>query len=130
MNMPTKSALLWTGLLILVTGCGSSGPASTIKNFVSLIEKGNVTEAAKLINAPPGMEAKLSMGLSVATQELSKDGGLDFVEIVKEDEQGATAHVTYIVHTKSEKSGGTKGDKTNASLIMSDGAWKLNILGS
>lgn len=114
---------------LLCFACSMSpGPEDTIKKFNSLLDEGNVTEAVKLVNVPPGMEGKISMVMSMAATEIKGHGGIASVEIVKSDIQGDVAHIDYTVHYKGGKDGAdAKNQHTeHMNLVRSDGKWKIN----
>ena len=61
-------------LTALLASCGNLSPDETFKRFVTLIDKGELTEASKLVDAPPGMEAKVSMGLNMMARKFKTRG--------------------------------------------------------
>lgn len=121
----TVTTVILAGDLIVACSFGP-GPASTVKTFIKAVAAGNVTEAVRLINVPPGMEAKISFALTAAAGEAREKGEVVSIDILKEDVQGELAHVDYIVHQKNDKPG--EQDKAHMDLQKIDGKWKISLL--
>jgi hypothetical protein len=113
-------------VMALLGACSfAPGPGSTVKEFITDVDGGKITEAVQLLSLPSGMEPKVKMALTVAAQETKPEDRVRYVEIVKEDVRGEIARVDYIVHRVKK----TDEDTQHMDLHKVDGKWKIELTG-
>lgn len=105
-----------------LSGCGNS-PESTVKNFYTNIEKGEISEAKKALS--PQLSAflgdrKLSASLAGETERIGKCGGIKSIRS-EFDTKGEVAAGTTTVEYKGECT--AKAEKTK--LVKENGSWKI-----
>lgn len=112
------------GLAILaaLSGCGSS-PESTVKDFYTSLEKGEVSEAKKALS--PQLSAflgdrKLSASLAGETERIGKCGGIKSIRS-EFDTKGEVAVGMTSVEYKGECA--ARAEKTK--LVKENGSWKI-----
>ena len=121
-----RSALVLL-LLLGIAACGETSPEATVRQFYSLLDQGQVSEAYKLLDVPAGMESKANMALSIAADTVHQQGGIASLDVKKVDVNGELAVVEFSLGYKG------KGDATNApvqkkqSLRKLAGEWKLSL---
>jgi hypothetical protein len=108
----------------VVTSCGAfSSPSRTTKNFFYAVEAGKLDDAMKLLSnkAKGGMgEEKLRSMLGQATRKIKEHGGIDSIEITKEEITGEIADVAGTVKYKDGTS-----ENISQKLVKEEGDWKL-----
>lgn len=111
-------------LALLLCNCGIlSSPSRTTKNFFYALEGGNLDQAMKLVStkAKGGMgEDKLRGMLGEATRKIKQRGGIDSIDITKEEVTGEIADVTGTIKYKDGTS-----ENIKQKLVKEDGDWKL-----
>ena len=119
--------LCWTGLSLLAMALGGCGfgrtPESAVSGFYHAVEENNITEAktflsATLIGLIP--DAKLSAGLSSASQEIRQCGGIKAIDTQLSGEENVRKGRSTLTFKGQcpPKSDGVK-------LVKEDGKWKL-----
>jgi hypothetical protein len=113
-------------MLVLCANCQlSSGPGKTVKNFYSLVEAGEIDQALTLLSNKMlrsiGKD-KLKSGFAQETRRTKERGGINSMEITKEDVVGESGEVNIkLQYGNGEK----KAD--NVKLIKENGDWKIDM---
>jgi hypothetical protein len=112
------------GLVLVLSGCGLfSGPSRTTKDFYRHLESGNLDKAMTLVSSrvKNGMGVdKLRVGLGQATRAIKQHGGIDSIDITREEITGEIADVLGTIKYKD----GTIENLTEK-LVKENGDWKL-----
>jgi hypothetical protein len=121
--MTRKLSLLVIGALLLIA-CGGGGPGATVKQFYTLVEDGKVNEAMELM-APGIKDMMQAMGgatvFGEGTKEIKEKGGIDQINILKEEVTGEIAEVEVeVVYGDGSK------DTETMQLTKVDGEWKIS----
>lgn len=120
--------LLATLLLVCsfaLVGCGgSAGPGDTIIEFNKAMESGDAETVKRIAPGMAGMvgEDKLKGILTEASAEAKKKGGIESIEIIKEEINGDTATVE---HKVVWGNGEEEEDTTKLSKV--DGQWVVSM---
>ena len=117
-----KACLLGALLLCLIfVGCSSSNsPSGVIKDFWKYSADGKMNEAVALVTGEG--QGLMTAFFSMLTADIKEKGGIKAIDIKKEEINGDTATVTYVVKYGN---GSTKEDTDK--LIKQDGKWKLHV---
>lgn len=105
-----------------LSGCGNS-PESTVKDFYTNVEKGEISEAKKALS--PQLSAflgdqKLSASLAGETERIGKCGGIQSIR----SEFETTGEVA-VGMTTVEYKGGCKAKAERTKLVKENGSWKI-----
>lgn len=105
-----------------LSGCGQS-PESTVEKFYTSVEKGEISEAKKVLS--PQLSAflgdqKLSAALAGETERIGKCGGIKSIRSAL-DTKGEVAVGTSTVEYKGSCEARTEKTK----LVKEDGNWKI-----
>lgn len=122
MSRPSFSALTAIAAAVILSGCGNS-PESTIKHFYKSIEKGEISEAKKVLSPQLSAflgEQKLSATLAKETERIGQCGGIKSIE-PKLETKGEVASGMTTVEYKGECK--AKVEKTK--IVKEDGDWKI-----
>lgn len=115
-------AALLLGLLVVLTGCGSSGPSDTVEDFYRSVEAGKPDQAISLLSSTliNNMgEDKLKQGLVQQTKVIKDKGGITSIRTEEEvigDTAEVKAEVTY---------GDGETQSETVTLAKEDGNWKI-----
>jgi hypothetical protein len=126
MLSPKKRIIGFTliGLIFAAAGCGLfSSPSRATKNFYGYVEAGNMDKAMELVSTQTKnsvSQDKLRAGLGEATRAIKQHGGIDSIEVTKEDITGDIANVIGTIKYKDGTS-----ENINQKLVKEDGDWKL-----
>jgi hypothetical protein len=124
MPKPRLGVVLLIGAALVLSACGLfSSPSRTTKNFFLAVEAGNLEEAIKLVSnkSKSGMgEEKMRAMLGEATRNIKQHGGIDSIEITKEEVTGEIADVVGTIKYKDGTS-----ENINQKLVKENGDWKL-----
>lgn len=119
----TIAALIMVACM-LATACSAlrPGPAATVEKFYRLLEKGEITEASKLISVSITSQygEKLKMGLAEQVDEIQKNKGITTMAVQSEVVTGEMATVVIDITFGN----GTKKSDTNK-LRREDGQWRI-----
>ena len=115
-------------LTALLASCGNLSPDETFKRFVTLIDKGELTEASKLVDAPPGMEAKVSMGLNMMAKKFKTRGGIEEITINNTNIDGEKAVVEFTLHYKGTETSRPSTESSKQTFRKVEGKWMLKLL--
>ena len=112
---------------LVAAGCADSGPASTVKQFYRSVESGELEEASEMLTgqmvAMLGRD-KIKAAMGKAMADSSKKGGIQSVDILSEEVDGAVAKV----HLRMTYGNGeTKEEELE--LIKVDGRWLISLDG-
>lgn len=121
---------LLTALVLIcsfsLVGCGgsSSGPGDTIKELNYALEKGDGDAVKKIVPGMAGMvgDDKLRGMMTEASAEAKKKGGIQSIEILKEEINGETATVE---HKVVWGNGEEESDTTELTKV--DGEWIVSM---
>jgi hypothetical protein len=121
--------ILLTALCLVFTlglvGCGgSSGPGDAVVELNYAMEEGDVETVKKIVPALGSMmgDEKLKAMMTEASAEAKKKGGIESVEIIKEEIEGETATVTH----KTTFGNGDEEEETTE-LVKVDGQWIISM---
>ena len=103
----------------------TNSPSKTIVKFYTLANQGKYSEAEKLLsnealNTINGPFVALAGGFKGVADNLTKNGNIKSIKILKETIRGEGANVKYIIYFKD---GTQKQDEDN--LIKENGMWKI-----
>jgi len=122
---------LCLGMLIL--GCSSgeppAGPADAVQTFYEHLNNGDYGKAMELYNAEARKvladpDSASAGAFAEWAKEATKDGTIELVDVMNENEGEAGATVEYQVRY----SDGTRSVHT-VKLTFEDGSWKLGLIG-
>jgi hypothetical protein len=105
-----------------LTGCGNS-PESTVKDFYTNIEKGEISEAKKVLSSQLSAflgEQKLSASLASETERISECGGIKSISSKFETKGEVAVGMTTVEYKGKCKE---KAEKTK--LVKENGSWKI-----
>ena len=110
-------------LLCLTAGCGywTSGPSQTVKRFWAHLERGEIEEVEELISKDsPGNRESQKQALAYLPLLLKERGGVESLEVEKEDIVGEVADVSFVVTCKDKSA-----FRYRNILVREGGEWKL-----
>ena len=111
--------LIGGGLAAYFLLSGSQSPTDVTKKFINAIASKDKA-AAKNLAAKSTNTSELDGFVDDAGGDIQRAGGIDTININKEDVNGDTASVQFEIKYKNSKS-----DKGTMSLVKEDGAWKV-----
>ena len=113
---------LFLGILLL-TSCGSPGPAITVKKFFGYLQAGRAEKALTLVSTTfidTYGTSKVMQILQGGVQDIKSKGGIRSLKISSETIDGdSAAVVTLATYGNGEESSDT------SSLVKENGSWKL-----
>ena len=129
-----KSRLFVVGIAlcvsVFVVACGSSGPAGTVKDYISYMEKGDMDSAMKLMSnkqvtkemrETKEFKDKMKQAGEASSKEIKSKGGVKSVNIKDEKITGDNAEVKFTITYGN----GTEDKENTAKLVKEDGEWKI-----
>jgi hypothetical protein len=115
-------ALCGLATIALLTGCGTS-PESTVKQFYTNVEKGQITDATKSLSPQLSAllgERKLSAALASETERIGKCGGIKSISTDLEIKGEVAVGMTTV-----EYKGECKAKVEKTKLVNENGNWKI-----
>jgi hypothetical protein len=131
MKVKLHLSLAIVALCVLSMGCSTlmgtaanSAPGDIVKEFYTALDKGDLTEAERLLAGRSTNyrdSAALKNNLAQLAANIKAQGGLKSVDIQKEDSQESASEVGAKISYKNGTS-----ENVNYELLQEDRDWKVN----
>lgn len=124
-NLAAFVSALLLALPLMLSGCGASGPKSSIQQFYYHMSEGDHEGALEYVSKDLiGMmgQQKLEMALEEGARKIKAKGGVRSLEFTKEEIHESYAEVTVVVtYGNGEK------EEDSTRLVQEDGRWKIGM---
>jgi hypothetical protein len=116
-----RNVLIATACIVLLGACAPSSPKDTLKAFYGHVDKGEVSEAVKLVDPSVALglgPEKVRIAVTYSVKKVASKGGLASLELQEESVDGTRAVVSKVVTYKNGES-----SRGREYLVKVDGKW-------